>query len=251
MGEEVGEGLPGDVTLDMLKWDNEGMIPTAVTGRGPKRAWARALEYHTREDLRRLLEEERLVGGRPVDSIMVDCDGDALYYEYPIDGNPKHVTHFTEKIKDVRDVDATVYRKRHCQELIRTVITTKGGIPLGIEYSNRQSLIDSMKPKRLIVPPGRIVPPAKYLTLMRNGNRWPKGLKVPEGLEPDDPLPEVLEPSSGIYVAFDSAFYSPRCKALLMVATVPRGHWFCHEGYKGCFNRYLVLEEWETEEEVE
>lgn len=253
----MADELPKKVPVNRLAWekmrtdpDKEPEIPTAVIGRGPKRAWARRLEYRTKESLTELALLRDVEAG-VLREILVDCDGDAICYRMLVEGDPKRRTEFIMPITLTDDLGVIDWGE-DWKRLVPTVLTTPRGAPLGIAYSNRYSAIENFRVKNIVYPDGKASYPKRIMTLWsRRRGMWPKGLMVPKGLGPTEQLPDELEVSSGNYLEFDRMFYAPGCDALLITAAVPRGHGFCHEtyrtvgrkdkAYKSCFHRELVL----------
>ncbi len=239
--------LPTEVPYSMLAWEKmEGKLPAIVVARSGMKRWPRSLAHYSPEEVFSFLEGSKRFEGQEIWPIYVDCDGDALFFEYETEGMPKDKTRFTDRLRTYRDVDLAC---RGTSELIPTVIATPTGQPLGLAYSNTLSLNENLKPKT-VLDGHKVHPPRRYLTLWsRKHGMWPKGLKAKE-TNPDGSLPPMLGMSSGNYLEAKDIWFAPSSKSLMIVANVPRGHGFCHEeyynptakemrAYKSCFNRWI------------
>lgn len=179
---------------------------------------------------------------------MVDCDGDAVWTEYPfsvfdeiagrlasVGLSPFRTECREEDINELKwyqaGQDLRSVPKHYAQDrgqlLIPTVIVDGNNHPLGITYSSRQSLKENFRPKEVAGVEG----PLRAVTLhSRSRGIWPKGLKNPND-DRNASLPDRLEQSSGNYLIFRGLKSVHNGTAVLIEADVPEGHGFCHERY--------------------
>lgn len=175
--------------------------------------------------------------------IITDCDGDALWARF----TDMPVVNFPNPVKedDIAHLDWKSWKNIEVegQKLITTVLIDpaddRGGYPLGVAYSNRQSLIENFRPKKLKLNTERCdymqnLNPSIALNIVtlysRSRGIWPKGLRNPNE-DKNAELPKTLEESSGNFLIFNRLFTNSEGNALLMITDIPSGHGFCHESY--------------------
>lgn len=206
-------------------------IPVVVTN-----SWVTPVAYAV--DLRYIHSGALPDFQRIYETIMVDCDGDALWVR-DNSGSPPSSSFLApvtpETVDDLKWERGTKPEGQD-KPLLTTVLADYGCHPLGVAYSSRQSVHECFRPKRFACPEGQL----RVATLRsRSRGIWPKGLKNPND-DKDAPLPEELELSSGNYLTFADMYRNREGDALLMVCKVPEGHGFCHESYSHDTERKIL-----------
>ncbi len=178
-------------------------------------------------------------------NVLTDCDGDALWvtwkFPYFINmriGMTRNPYNFPTALEEdgIQQLNWDEGIEVEGQKLLTTIIMdpsdSRGGYPLGVAYSSRQSLMENFRLKRIRDRGGSLIPESySVLTLYsRSRGIWPKGLGNPNQ-DKDAPLPEELEISSGNFLFFRKMFTTMQANAIMLAAEVPYRHGFCHESY--------------------